>query len=245
MNAIADKGPPPAFAEAKNLRQKVRAAGLDPNYWYAVEQEKNLRPGEVKEVGFWKRSIALFRGEDGVVRAVLNRCAHRQLKLSLGMVRGCELVCSYHGWAYDGDGRVVDMPHELFGKPMPSVGIPSFPVRVRYGLVWIFPGDPARAETRAIPEIPELEGPDAWPHIVVDNIVKAHHSMIIDNVSDFTHAHLHRKFRPFDGAELTRCEAIDDRVYVEYDTQVGRGRISGLFVDRERIDTHSTSAGRV
>ena len=63
MNAIADKGPPPTFAEAKNLRQKSRSAGLDPNYWYAVEQEKNLRPGEVKEVGFWNRSIALFSAE--------------------------------------------------------------------------------------------------------------------------------------------------------------------------------------
>ena len=61
--------------------------------------------------------------------------------------------------------------------------------------------------------------------------------MVIDNVSDFTHAWLHRKYRPFDKARLTRCEPVGDRVYVSYDTDVGRGRISGMFVDRRRVNT--------
>jgi len=62
--------------------------------------------------------------------------------------------------------------------------------------------------------------------------------MVIDNVSDFTHAHLHRRYRPFDGATLTRCETVGDDVHVAYDTRVGRGRISGLFVDHDRLDTN-------
>ena len=62
--------------------------------------------------------------------------------------------------------------------------------------------------------------------------------MVIDNVSDFTHAHLHRRYRPFDGATLTRCETVGDDVHLSYDTQVGRGRISGRFVDHKRLDTN-------
>ena len=61
--------------------------------------------------------------------------------------------------------------------------------------------------------------------------------MVIDNVSDFTHAHLHRRYKPFEGADLTRCETIDDSVHVAYDSQVGRGRISGRFVEHDKIDT--------
>ena len=49
---------PPGFADATNLRQQARASGLDPNYWYVVEIERNLAVGEVKEVVFWRRSIA-------------------------------------------------------------------------------------------------------------------------------------------------------------------------------------------
>ena len=50
--------PPPSFSTAKNRRQKVRACGMDPNYWYAVEFDDAIKPGEVKAVKFWKRSIA-------------------------------------------------------------------------------------------------------------------------------------------------------------------------------------------
>ena len=62
--------------------------------------------------------------------------------------------------------------------------------------------------------------------------------MVIDNVSDFSHAHLHRRYRPFEGATLTRCETVGDNVHLAYDTRVGRGRISRLFVDHNRLDTN-------
>ena len=230
-------GGPPEFETATNLRQRARASGLDPNYWYAVELERNLAVGEVKEVVFWRRSIALFRDAAGAVHAVEDRCVHRQLKLSLGRVDGCHLQCAYHGWRYDGDGRLVDVPHELFGHQVPRARIRTYPVRVRYGLVWLFPGDPELAGQRAIPELPELEGPDRWACEPLDFTWRAHHSMVIDNVSDLTHAHLHRKYRPFDEAGLTRCETVGDSVHVAYRTRVGRGRISGLFVDHASIDT--------
>ena len=58
-------------------------------------------------------------------------------------------------------------------------------------------------------------------------------------VSDFTHAWLHRKYKPFSDARLTRHEARGDKVYVSYDTKVGNGRISGLFIDREHVNTNA------
>ena len=229
--------PPSTFAEAGQRRQKARVAGLDPDYWYAVEREGAVPRGRVVEVKFWNRSIALFRGEDGRLRALENRCAHRHLPLSLGTVEGCRLTCMYHGWSYDDSGRVAAVPHDLFGHSMPSVGVKAYPVQVRHGLVWMFPGNPAYAAERRIPHIPELEGRHRWACVTVDFTWRAHHSLIVENVSDFTHAWLHRNYRPFDNARLTRCEADGDRVSVSYHTQVGRGKISGLFVDRRRINT--------
>ena len=230
--------PPPSFEEAGNLRQQARAAGMDPDYWYAVEEVKRVKAGSVVEVVFWKRPIALFRGEDGSFHAVENRCLHRQLKLSLGEVEGCRLVCAYHGWEYDENGRVVGMP-DLFGrKGVPKLSVRSYPVQVRYGLVWLFPGNPVLAERRHLPDIPELEGPGRWACVPLSFTCSAHHSMVIDNVSDFSHAYLHRRYRPFDEANLTRCETIGDDVHLAYNTRVGRGRISGLFVDHEKVDTN-------
>jgi len=228
---------PPGFAQARNQRQRARAAGLDPDYWYVVERARALPPGKVVRVRFWGRAIALYRSADGICRAVEDRCAHRQLPLSLGRVDGCRLQCAYHGWLYEGDGRLAEVPHDHFGLEPPRVRLRAYPVRERYGLVWLFPGDPSLADARTIPDIPELEGPGRWACEPLDFLWRAHHSMVIDNVSDFTHAHLHRKYRPFTDARLTRCETVGDDVHVAYETKVGRGRISGLFVDHGSIDT--------
>lgn len=223
--------PPPSFEHAKTRRQKVRAAGLDPNYWYAVEESRSLGAGQVIETQFWGRSIAVFRGQDGRVRAVENRCAHRHLKLTEGSVVDCQLVCPYHGWSYDGQGHAT-IPHDLFGHKEPKIRIDSIPVKERYGLVFIFPGDPELALVRDIPSIPELEGPAPWPHAIVKFDCEGHHSMLLDNVSDFTHGFLHRRFQPFQGTELTRIETIGDRVELEYNSKIAAGRLQNIFINR-------------
>jgi hypothetical protein len=230
---------PPDFLHATTRRQKARAAGLDPNYWYPVEQVRNLRPGRVREVFFWKRSIALYRGQDGSFHAVDNRCAHRQLRLSEGTVEGCRIVCPYHGWAYDGDGRLCDVPHELFGrKKLPRLSIGRLPVKVRYGLVFIFPGDPALAERVRIPELPWAEGDDRWAVAPpLDYTWRAHHSMILDNVSDYTHAWLHRRTEPFKNPTLERHQTIGDAVHLWYRADIGGGRWLDGFVPREDLSS--------
>jgi phenylpropionate dioxygenase-like ring-hydroxylating dioxygenase large terminal subunit len=204
-----------------------------------VEYDRALKPGQTIEVHFWNSSIVLYRGQDGQLHALENCCAHRQLKLSIGQVEDCNLTCAYHGWSYNGDGFVVNVAHELFGHPRLNVSIRSYPLQVRYGLIWLFPGDAARAKERKIPEIPELEGPNRWACVPLDFTWRAHHSMIIDNVSDFTHAYLHRRYRPFVDPKLTKCEAYGDRVCLAYETQIGMGRVTSLFVDRKRVNTNS------
>jgi 4beta-methylsterol monooxygenase len=229
---------PPSFEEAKNRRQKARAAGLDPNYWYPVEYADAVAPGSVREIRFWDSCYALYRDQEGEFHVVENRCAHRQLRLSIGNVEGCKLVCAYHGWQYDGEGRVVGIGHELFGHKMPRIKIASRAVKVKYGLVWVFFGEPERATTRDVITIPELEGPSPWPCVPLDFVWKAHHSMIIDNVSDFTHAYLHRKYAPFTDAKLTDCHTEGDNVFVSYEAKIGQGPIYRRIVDHAKTNTN-------
>ena len=159
---------PPPYEEAEGRKQKARSAGLDPNYWYPVEHDSAVAPGDVREIAFWGTSYALFRDKQGELHVVENRCAHRQLRLSVGSVDGCHLVCAYHGWRYDGEGRVVELGHDLFEHGMPRIKIGCKAVKVRYGLIWVFFGERERSAERDIPEIPELNGPNAWPCVPVD-----------------------------------------------------------------------------
>ncbi len=234
MDYGANDAAPPDFDAAKNRRQRVRAAGMDPNYWYAVLQTKDLASSEVKRVVFWKKAFAIFRGADGEVRCVEDRCAHRQLRVSEGNVKGCHLQCPYHGWTVNGAGEVVDIPHDTFGHDTLKFRVQSFPVKVRYGLIWIFPGDPELATTRDLPNIPELEGKDRWACVPLEFLWNGHHSMVIDNVSDLTHGHLHRKYEPFkEDWKLTRLERVEDTVELSYDYKIATGKIIDKFVHRD------------
>ena len=239
MNSVPKKSPPPVFADAKNPRQKARASGMDPDHWYVVEYDRAVKKGKVKEVVFWNDSIALYRGEDGELSALQNLCPHRQLKLTHGAVDKCNLRCAYHGWSFNRAGNLEDYSHDNFGKPLIKRQLRTYPVQVRYGLIWLFPGDPELAAEHKIPEIPELSGDNPWANFVSDLTWRTHHSMVMDNICDFSHAFLHRKYKPFTDAKLTHHEADDDKVYLTYDAYMAGGRISGIFIDRNRVNTRA------
>ena len=81
--------------------------------------------------------------------ALEDRCAHRQVPLSKGMVDGCTLRCCYHGWRYDASGRCIDVPYLGKGK-LPN-GVRRYPCFERDGLIFVWPGmGPAAARSTQI-----------------------------------------------------------------------------------------------
>lgn len=210
----------------KSRRELVRTMGQSGNYWYAMEESKNLKKGKSLEVIFWKSPIALYRGEDGEVRAIENRCPHRQLRLTSGIVQGDEITCQYHGWTFDGCGKCTGISHEL-GKgkakdSLPNIKVNSYPVQEKYGLIWVFPGDPALSETVKIPAIPQLDQEEPWEFIPIDVKLDGHYSMMLENVCDFNHAFLHRKFKPFTDPHLLGTRREGDTIWIDYETDMSQ-----------------------
>jgi phenylpropionate dioxygenase-like ring-hydroxylating dioxygenase large terminal subunit len=218
-------------------RERVRAAGLSGDYWYPAMWSKDLAKGQVKETVFWKQSIAIFRGDDGSVQAIEDRCPHRHVKLSLGEVKGCSVQCAYHGWVFDGQGTCTEIPHEVRTKNRPEIKIASYPVAEKYGIVWVWPGDPTKAKLTALPHMEPMEL--GWTNIPVDYVIKCHHSMIVENVCDFYHEFLHRDYRPFFQAKLTGVEAKEDAVEVSYQTTIGGGPFVKYFADNTSVNLNT------
>ena len=92
--------------------------------------------------------VVLFRGADGTIGALIDKCPHRGVALSLGHVApdGC-LECPFHGWRFasDGENRFVplnpDAKRELLGAT-------PLPVRRLGDMIWIYtaPGAVAPVE---------------------------------------------------------------------------------------------------
>jgi nitrite reductase/ring-hydroxylating ferredoxin subunit len=211
---------------ARNSRQAACSVGLDPSYWYPVEFDSALRREQVTAVRFQGGSVALFRDCNGDLHAIEDRCAHRGVKLSRGFVEGCNLRCVYHGWTYTPDGELCKIEHELFGKRFPSVKLKTFPVQVRYGLIWVFFGDPKLSKQRHVPAIPELESAEPWVCIPRVCVWKAHPTMIVNNFIDSTHvATLHnRNFwtRSLKIGGITQCNVDSERVLVRQEVEIDK-----------------------
>jgi len=169
----------------------LRRIGINPNFWYPVAVSESVRKKKTFAATFAGERIALYRGESGTVYALEDRCAHRQVPLSMGVVEGDALRCCYHAWAYRGNGRISQIPYLPKGAGRPPRGVRAYPVREAYGLVFVFPGDPQKAATTALPELPEF---DSARHktMTFSRTVHCHYSFMHENLLDMNHQFLHR-----------------------------------------------------
>ncbi|MBM9506261.1 aromatic ring-hydroxylating oxygenase subunit alpha [Actinacidiphila acididurans] len=172
-------------------RADLRRVGIGRDFWYPVAVSGSVRKGKVFATSFAGERIALYRGESGGVHALEDRCAHRQVPLSMGVVEGDALRCAYHAWAYRGDGRVSQIPYLSRECARPPRGVRAFPVREAYGLVFVHPGDPALAEATPLPELPLLGSP-RYTTMTFSRTVRCHYSFMHENLLDMNHQFLHR-----------------------------------------------------
>ena len=92
--------------------------------------------------------IVITRNRDGELRAMLNVCRHRGTRL-VEDAGFCKIRkgfhCRYHGWAYDLDGKLTEVPREeLFPSlDKSTLNLRSLPVTERFGFIWVV-ATPAR-----------------------------------------------------------------------------------------------------
>jgi phenylpropionate dioxygenase-like ring-hydroxylating dioxygenase large terminal subunit len=93
----------------------------------------------------------------------------------------------------------------------------AYPVIERYNVVWIWMGDPARADDSKIVELPWLDD-KGWTLTPGYLRIQANTQLLIDNLLDYTHvAHLHKNTISGDPREATtptKTERLNDGVRV-------------------------------
>ncbi|MGE0790510.1 MAG: Rieske 2Fe-2S domain-containing protein [Sandaracinaceae bacterium] len=205
-----------------SLARRARGVRMSPLHWYPAAFSHEVPKKKVLGIRFEGDDLAVYRGEDGVVQVLEDRCPHRQIKLSYGTVEGCTLVCRYHGWTFDRGGSLVGTKHDDFKKKLPVVPIRSYPTRERYGIVWFFPGDARIAELTPLVEIPHGEGDDAWPSITFHYTWRAHHSMVIDNLCNLTHLWVHGSWVPYGDTVLAEHTLVGDKITLLWEHDLRR-----------------------
>lgn len=156
-------------------------------HWYAA--------GFPDEVGrallartFLGEDVVLFRREDGTPVALEDRCAHRRLPLSLGKLLGDRVQCAYHGIEYAASGACAKIPGQ---DGVPDVRLRAYPLVERHRYLWIWMGDPARADPSLIPDFGALDAPEAGV-TRIQLKPECHVQLVLDNLLDLSHlAYVH------------------------------------------------------
>ena len=80
------------------------------NAWYVAAWDTEISEDRLLARRLLNRPVVFYRGEDGKVAALEDRCCHRHAPLSHGQREGNCLRCMYHGLMFDSSGQCVEVP---------------------------------------------------------------------------------------------------------------------------------------
>jgi phenylpropionate dioxygenase-like ring-hydroxylating dioxygenase large terminal subunit len=130
-------------------------------FWYVIAESSELKGQQPLGTQVLDEWIVCFRNTEEKAVAFPDRCLHRCGRLSRGsVVNGGELKCPYHGWQYDGSGKVVALPSEGGREAAAKKNLRTHPYETREqdGYVYVRLATPDNDAADPQPE------PFAMPH---------------------------------------------------------------------------------
>ena len=181
--------------------------------WYPVCPSRDVKTGKVKSVLITFQRIAVYRGMDGVVRALDAFCAHMGADLGNGRVIGNSLQCYFHQWQYSAEGKLESA--RAATKVPKGICQRSYPVEERYGMIWVYAGEKAR---HPVPVPATFEGKELVTWRISGLKLYAHHHVMMLGGIDLLH------FASVHGLEAKFKYDIKDR-----DDETADWEIEGAF----------------
>ncbi len=109
---------------------------IERELWHPVATVDSVadRPSAVQLL---QQDLVLWRDGIGHVHAWIDQCPHRGSRLSMGRVVGAVLECPYHGWQFDANAQLINVPALPEFTPPAAHRVRAFDVCEQYGLIWV------------------------------------------------------------------------------------------------------------
>jgi phenylpropionate dioxygenase-like ring-hydroxylating dioxygenase large terminal subunit len=125
----------PAFAALENEYLWTRT------WQFACLEDQLGNPGDHVVYDVADQSLIVVRTHDGAIKAFHNACLHRGTKLRVDDGRVASFRCPFHGWRWDLDGTLTELPAEwdfpqIWEDPTRSA-LPQAQVATWQGLVFV------------------------------------------------------------------------------------------------------------
>jgi phthalate 4,5-dioxygenase len=156
-----------------------------------LSEQVSQADGAPVRVQLFGEKLVAFRDTNGKLGLLGESCPHRKASLAFGRNEECGLRCLYHGWKFDTEGNVIDMPSEPKASALPEKARHlAYPVREAGGFVWAYMGPPdAMPEFEAPPWSPHLEAPHQQARVAIAKIeLPCNWAQIMEGQIDSAHS---------------------------------------------------------
>jgi vanillate O-demethylase monooxygenase subunit len=153
------------------------------NQWYVAGFESQVSAAHMLVRTICGEPLVLYRNPDGRPVALLDRCWHRLVPLSLGELTERGIRCGYHGVEFGHDGACVRIPGVT--RVPRGAGVRRFEACDHDGYTWVWIGDEP-ANRQRLPSLPWHE--DATlARSIGDRSVACDFRLLVDNLMDASH----------------------------------------------------------
>jgi phenylpropionate dioxygenase-like ring-hydroxylating dioxygenase large terminal subunit len=154
------------------------------NQWYVILDSKELKSNKPLKIKRFNEELSIWRDESGRACCIIDKCCHRGVSLACGKLVNGRLECPFHGFLYDGSGKVTLIPANGRNKAVPeTMKAHAFKTHEAYGFIWAWWGDEDKvtAEPFFFKELGDFSYSTFKDHWNV------HYSRAIENQLDVVH----------------------------------------------------------
>jgi len=176
---------PARFLSAKSQNRDWKGESMIRNQWYAVLSSEEVKPGRPVGVTRFAEKLVFWRTRKGKICCIADQCCHRGAALSCGRLVHGRVQCPFHGFEYNGSGKVVVIPaNGLKAAVASNYAVRSYRAKEAYGLIWVWYGDPSDQ----LPPIPFFEDlAQGFSYGEFHENWNVHYTRAIENQLDVVH----------------------------------------------------------
>ena len=155
------------------------------NMWYIAGLSQELTNDKPLPRTLLNQSIVLFRTAEGQAHALEDRCCHKDLPLSSGMVETRGIRCGYHGLLFEGGGKCIEIPGQ---EKIPAKAlVQAYTVKEQDALIWIWFGSEGNTEPTCEPPSYPVHSDERYQYGGDVYRYQAPYQLIHDNILDLSH----------------------------------------------------------
>lgn len=143
-------------------------------YWHPA-LPANAVSTKPKHVAICGHELVIFRTQSGELAALSDRCPHRHMRLSQGDVKDGCVICPYHGYIFDGQGR-----GKRPGSPTETINAASYDIVENADVIWVKIKNSPHA-------FPFQDEPDYSLVGINHYQIKAPFQLLLDNMTELEH----------------------------------------------------------